>query len=139
MRMSFILLVFIFTFDQSDAQSISMESISSGGELFSGPNSILTFTTGEIMSATYTGGNTTLIEGFQQQYFTYWVGVSSTAWTDLLNWSGGPVPGPRTDVIILTGAAFYPIINLNASCRSLFARPGTTLTVSPSFSLTIQN
>ena len=129
----------IFSFSKTDAQSISMESISSGGDSYTNSTSRLSFTNSQVMSGTYTNGSNTLIEGFQQQYYTYWVGAISNVWTNQLNWNGGPVPGPNTDIILLSGKPFYPVINLNTSCRSLKARPTTTVTVIPGFKLTITN
>ena len=123
----------IFSISKTDAQSISMESISSGGDSYTSPTSRLSFTGGQVMSGTYTNTNNTLIEGFQQQYYTYWIGNTSTGWNNLLNWNGGPVPGSHTDVILLSGKPFYPVINLNTSCRSLTARPVTSLTVNSGF------
>lgn len=131
--------VIILSLSKSDAQSISMEAISSGGDSYTSPTSRLSFTGGQVMSGTYTNGSNILIEGFQQQYYTYWVGTTSSVWTNQLNWNGGPVPGAHTDIIILSGKPFYPVINLNTSCRSLTARPGTTVTVSPGFNFIIRN
>ncbi len=139
MRKIILLVVILFTIAHCDAQSISMESISSGGQFFSNANCRLSFTTGEVMSATHTNGTTTLIEGFQQQYYTYWVGTAGTSWNNLVNWSGGPVPASKTDVIILTVKPNYPVLTVNASCRSLQVRPATTVTVTPGFKLTITN
>ena len=132
----FALILFV---SKIDAQSISMEAISSGGDSYTTATSHLSFTTGQVMSASYTNGGKTLTEGFQHQYYTYWAGDTSSSWIHQRNWSGGPVPGPHTDVIILSGKPFYPVINLNVSCRSLTARPGTTVTVSPGYHLIITN
>lgn len=131
------LLVIILSLSKSNAQSISMEAISSGGDSYTNSMSRLSFTCGQVMSATYKNTSNTLIEGFQQQYYTYWVGDTSSSWIHQRNWSGGPVPGPHTDIIILPGKPFYPVINLNVSCRSLIARPGTMVMVNPGFNLII--
>ena len=139
MKKTFLVFAIILSVSKSEAQSISMETISSGGDNYTNPTSRLSFSGGQVMSGTYTNGSNTLIEGFQQQYYTYWVGATSTIWTNQLNWNGGPVPGPFTDIIILPGKPFYPVINLNTSCRSLRARPTTTVTVIPGFKLTITN
>ena len=139
MKKLLLLFAIILSVSKSDAQSISMGAISSGGDNYTSPTSSLSFTGGQVMSGTYTNGSNTLIEGFQQQYYTYWVGATSSVWTNQLNWSGGPVPGANTDIIILPGKPFYPVINLNTSCRSLTARPGTSVTVNPGFNLTITN
>lgn len=127
----------IFLCKQGHAQSISSEAISSGGEMFTGTSSSLSFTTGELMSATHTNGGNRLMEGFQQQYYSYWTGKVSTAWNDLLNWKGGPVPGKSTDVIIPPGCTFYPLVSINAFCRSIKLQTGASLTVATGFNLTI--
>lgn len=139
MKILLLFFVIILSLSKTDAQSISMEAISSGGDSYTSSTSRLSFTTGQVMSASYTNGGKILTEGFQHQYYTYWVGDTSSSWIHQRNWSGGPVPGHHTDIIILSGKPFYPVINLNASCRSLTARPGTTVTVSPGFILTITN
>jgi hypothetical protein len=129
----------LFSVSKIGAQSISMEAISSGGDSYTSASSRLSFTVGQAMSETKKNSSNTLIEGFQQQYITYWVGDISSSWIHQRNWSGGPVPGPHTDIILLSGKPFYPVINLNTSCRSLTARPGTSLTLNPGFILTITN
>lgn len=119
------------------SQSISMETISAGGQFFSTSSSMLSFTTGELMSATHTNGGNRLMEGFQQQYYSYWTGKVNTAWNDLLNWKGGPVPGKSTDVIIPPGCTFYPLVSINAFCRSIRLMTGASLAVAAGFNLTI--
>ncbi len=129
----------IFSISKIEAQSISMGSISSGGDSYTSPTSRLSFTTGQVMSGTYKNSSNTLIEGFQQQHYSYWVGDTSSSWIHQRNWSGGPVPGIHSDIIILPGKPFYPVINLNVTCRSLTARPGTSVTVNPGLNLIITN
>ena len=139
MKKQILLFVIMFSISKMEAQSISMESISSGGGSYTSPTSRLSFTAGQVMSGTYKNASNTLIEGFQQQYYTYWVGTTSSVWTNQLNWNGGPVPGVHNDIIILSGKPFYPVINLNVFCRSLTARPTTTVTINTGFKLTITN
>ena len=139
MKKLILFLAIMLSVSKTEAQSISMEAISSGGDSYSNSTSRLSFTSGQVMSGTYKNSSNTLIEGFQQQYYTYWIGNTSTAWTNQLNWNGGPVPGTHTDIILLSGKPFYPVINLNTSCRSLRARPGTSVTVNPGFTLIITN
>ncbi len=120
-----------------NAQSISMEAISFGGDSYTNSTSHLSFTSGQVMSSNYSNGSNILSEGFQHQYYTYWVGATDNAWNNMQNWNGGPVPGLHTDIILLSGKPFYPVITLNASCRSLIARPGTMVMVNPGFNLII--
>ena len=110
MKKTILVFAIVLSVSKSEAQSISMESISSGGDTYTNPTSRLSFTSGQVMSGTYTNINNTLIEGFQQQYYTYWVGAISSVWTNQLNWNGGPVPGANTDIIILSGKPFYPLV-----------------------------
>jgi hypothetical protein len=49
----------IVSLSKSDAQSISMGAISSGGDSYSSPTSRLSFTTGQVMSGTYKNASNT--------------------------------------------------------------------------------
>jgi hypothetical protein len=48
-----------------------------------------------------------------------WIGVVSTEWNNPLNWGGGIIPDASTDVIIPPDTPFQPIVNVNASIKSL--------------------
>ena len=50
------------------AQSIEREVVAGSGDYFEGANSLLSWTLGEIATETYTAGNITLTQGFQQAY-----------------------------------------------------------------------
>lgn len=119
-----------------NAQSISMGTISSGGDSYTNSTSMLSFTTGEVTSGTYRNGNNVITQGFQQTYYTYWVGKINTAWEDTLNWNG-PFPGMNTDVVILSAVPNSPVINSMAKCRRLFAKSGSAITVNGGFTLTL--
>jgi len=75
---------------------------------------------------------------FTLQFSATWTGAANTAWENVANWSCGILPDENTDVYINTGAANYPNINSNTSCRSLKLMPGATVNVQPGFNLDIK-
>ena len=128
--------VILFSTAKTNAQSISMGTISSGGDSYTNSTSMLSFTTGEVTSGTYRNGNNVITQGYQQTYYTYWVGKINTAWGNPLNWNG-PFPGVNTDVVILSAVPNSPVINSIAKCRRLFAKPGSAIMVNGGFTLTL--
>ncbi len=68
-----------------------------------------------------------------------WIGITSNNWFTASNWSGGKVPGASDDVIISGGYPNSLVIpaGTTATCRSLTADPGVTVTVSSSAHLNI--
>jgi hypothetical protein len=64
-----------------------------------------------------------------------WGGNVSAAWENPLNWSCGNVPDPTTDVIIDHGSPYKPVINSNVTVKSLTAKNGVNVVVSPGFKL----
>ena len=71
------------------------------------------------------------------KFVTYWDGSKGTSWEDPFNWSCGNVPDANTDVVIQNGAANYPEISSNTSCRTVTVSTGASLTVNPGFNLTV--
>lgn len=136
MKKVIFLFLLVYLTSVVNAQSITMGTISSGGDSFANAQSMLSFTTGEVNSGTFKNGNNVITQGFQQTYYTYWVGKINTAWEDTLNWNG-PFPGVHTDVVILSVVPNNPFISSNANCRRLFARPGSFITVNGGFRLTL--
>ena len=65
------------------------------------------------------------------KFTAYWNGSVSNAWENPLNWNCGIVPDGYTDVIINNGPPNAPVVNSISSCRSVSARPGTSITVKP--------
>jgi len=55
-----------------------------------------------------------------------WTGLLSTAWETAGNWSCGIIPDLNTDVMINTGMPYYPVVNVNTSCRSLLITNGAS-------------
>ncbi len=68
-----------------------------------------------------------------------WIGITSTDWFNASNWSGGKVPGANDDVVIAAGYPNALVIpaGTSATCRSLVANPGVTVTVSSNAHLNI--
>ncbi len=48
-----------------------------------------------------------------------WIGVVSTKWDNPLNWGGNVLPTSSSDIIIPANVPFLPIVNVNATIRSL--------------------
>jgi len=118
------------------SQSIGMETISCGGNYFNGSQAKLSFTGGEISAGTVK--NVAMItQGFEQGYYSWWVGKISTSWKNFLNWNGGPLPKSHTDVIILPGQPFNPLVDSIAQCRTMQIKPGASVTIQTGFSLHI--
>lgn len=137
MRKVMFILAIIYSTVNANGQSISMGTISSGGDSYANSSSMLSFTTGEVTSGTYRNGNNVITQGCQQTYYTYWVGKINTAWENPLNWNG-PYPGNHTDIVILSVVPYSPVVNSNVSCRRLFAMPGSTVTINSGFTLALK-
>jgi hypothetical protein len=80
-------------------------------------------------------GNTYSAES-QLKFTISWTGAASTDWQNPANWNCGTIPDANTDVII-KNAARYPVINNNASCRSIKAAIGATLLIKNGINLTL--
>jgi|GEM_PF-3332214 len=61
----------------------------------------------------------------------YWNGAFDSNWSNPLNWSCGKVPGPGVEVIIPEGIQRLPRVNVDASCKKLFARKNTEVIIQP--------
>ena len=138
--MKFMIMLFMLAASEGvQSQSISFEAIASDGGNFSNGSSALSFTTGETMAGPLSNGNPMISQGFQQTYYTFWVGNANTNWANPLNWNGGPVPDLNTDLVILPARPQYPVINVNVSCRSIEIQTGATVTVQNGAVLTVRN
>ena len=80
---------------------------------------------------------TTYSEETALKFSVRWTGAVSTAWENPLNWNCGILPDNSTDVIINSGATYYPEVNNNAFCRSLSVTPSTSLIIKNGATLTI--
>ena len=136
MKRVILFFIILFSTARANTQSISMGTISSGGESYTNSTSMLSFTTGEVTSGTYRNGNNVITQGYQQTYYTYWVGKINNAWENPLNWNG-PFPGVNSDLVILSAVPNSLVINSFAQCRRVFTKPGSTITVNGGFTLTL--
>ena len=67
-----------------------------------------------------------------------WTGAVNTNWSNPGNWSCGFVPITTSDVQINNGLINYPVININATIKSLTLMPGATVQVNTGFKLSLQ-
>ncbi|MBI3233007.1 MAG: hypothetical protein HYZ42_03035 [Bacteroidetes bacterium] len=65
-----------------------------------------------------------------------WLGAVSNDWNNPLNWCGG-VPTSSTDVTLVSGVAYWPVINADVDCRNLSIPAGDTLSINGSYLLRI--
>jgi hypothetical protein len=70
------------------------------------------------------------------RFAVQWTGAAGTAWENTANWDCGSLPDAKTEVIIPAGVN-YPQLNSNRSCYSLRLSPGSSVTVTTGFTLTI--
>jgi len=71
------------------------------------------------------------------KFAVWWNGIVSTAWEDAANWDCGILPDENTDVIIPAVVPYFPEVSSEAFCYSLQLSPGSAVTVSTGFNLTI--
>lgn len=66
-----------------------------------------------------------------------WTGGTSTSWGTNSNWSGNSAPSASSthDIIINSGASFYPVLTTNTSCRSLRINGGNFSTSNRTFTV----
>lgn len=110
----------------------------SNGDNYSGVNAA-TLRLAEIPSEWYGHQYRCMVNGvasniFKVKFINNWTGTVSTNWENAENWSCGILPDANTDVAIPGGNI---ILSTNASCRSLAASNGATITIQPGVTLTI--
>jgi hypothetical protein len=67
-----------------------------------------------------------------------WTGMLSNDWMDASNWITEAVPTATTDIFITAGAPYMPVISApGAECRDITISGGSSLTINPSFSLSV--
>jgi Peptidase family C25 len=81
---------------------------------------------------------TTFSPEYKLKFAVTWTGAVDTAWEKTGNWGCGILPDQYTDVYIKATTPHYPVLNTNASCRSLRLMPNTTVNVAPGFMLDIK-
>lgn len=97
---SFLILLFV------QGQTISPEVIASAGDYFENGNGSLSWTLGELATETYSNGNITLTQGFQQSYMINLSGID----LDLLVYLEGPYSTSSSNMNIdLNNGNYLPV------------------------------
>jgi hypothetical protein len=76
-----------------------------------------------------------LLQALPAQAQDFWLGSTSTTWSDGSNWLSGTAPTDSTDVTIGTSATQPEIASGIASCRNLDIQAGATVTIAGTGSL----
>jgi hypothetical protein len=83
-------------------------------------------------------GTSTFSNVFVLKFVAHWIGyytsATNIAWENTANWNCGKLPDANTDVFVPVGGI---TINSAAQCRTITARPGSTVTVTTGNSLNI--
>ncbi len=66
-----------------------------------------------------------------------WNGQTDSIWNRSSNWNCGIVPDENTEIMIQAGAAYYPFINFNVTCRKLSMAPNSSLNLANGFTIKI--
>ena len=90
---------------------------------------------GNIYQCQVTGTGTS--EAVELKYTDVWTGAVSNAWENSANWGCGSLPDKNIDVIINSGATYYPVLNSNTSVRSISVNPSASLTINPPYNLIV--
>lgn len=83
------------------------------------------------------GVNSYYSDVYTLKFAARWTGTVSTDWQNPANWSCGKVPDQYTDVTIAAAAPRYPLVNVDATCRSLTLTTGASVTVQTGSSITL--
>lgn len=75
---------------------------------------------------------------FLLKFEVNWQGSVSSQWENPANWGCGTLPDENTDVLITGGKSSYPVLNSNATIRTLRINNGATATVNAGFTLTLK-
>jgi hypothetical protein len=83
-------------------------------------------------------GTSTFSNVFVLKFVAHWIGyytsATNIAWENTANWNCGKLPDANTDVFVPVGGI---TINSAAQCRTITARPGSTVTVTTGNSLQV--
>ncbi|HNW99192.1 MAG TPA: choice-of-anchor J domain-containing protein [Bacteroidales bacterium] len=82
-------------------------------------------------TATSANGNNLFIDNIKVSDLIIWTGETSTAWSNINNWNPKAIPTSTNDVIIPSGTANEPYVDIStpAACKNLTINPGSTLTI----------
>jgi Subtilase family len=72
---------------------------------------------------------------FTLRFTRLWNGSVSTDWFNVANWGCGQLPDQYTDVVLPAGLSNYPVLNSNATVRSLKTNTASAVTVAPGSNL----
>lgn len=75
---------------------------------------------------------------FLLKFEVSWNGTVSTQWENPANWTCNATPDENTDVVVNGGKVNYPVLNSNATIRTLRLNNGATATVNGGFTLTLK-
>lgn len=116
--------------------------IDNGGSTFINGNIMLEFTVAETASKTLFSVNNMLTQGILQPLDAkYWTGLINSDWRNVNNWAPPSEPTPDDHAIIPALCPNYPVITngVTANCKSLTAKPGSSVTVNTGGLLKIHN
>jgi Metallo-peptidase family M12/Reprolysin family propeptide len=68
-------------------------------------------------------------QAFTLKYSMTWLGTTSNAWENPLNWSCNMLPTEKTDVVINSGTPFSPELNVSTNIRTLTSLPASNLVI----------
>ncbi len=75
---------------------------------------------------------------FTLRFTRLWKGSVSTDWFNIANWGCGQLPDQYTDVVLPAGLSNYPVLNSNATVRSLKTNTASAVTFAPGSNLQIK-
>lgn len=71
------------------------------------------------------------------KFTAVWKGSTNTLWNVASNWDCGILPDGNTDVYIVSGTTYPPVVNFNTAVRTLTVMNGATVTAVPGIQLNI--
>ncbi|MBL0356134.1 MAG: hypothetical protein IPP72_04270 [Chitinophagaceae bacterium] len=84
-------------------------------------------------------GNLSYGAPFILKFSNGWTGVVSSEWENTGNWGCNVLPDENTDVIIYSSVPHFPVLNSNATIRSLFLSKGTSCDINSGYQLIINH
>lgn len=87
--------------------------------------------------AVTTGAVTNYSAEYKLKFSATWWGEVDNNWHNPANWSCNKVPDANTDIFINAEKPRYPVVNANATVRSVYLARSASLNVTPGFTLTI--
>ena len=91
----------------------------------------------QLMENTFNGGPVAFNLRLAPPNTFVWLGGTSTAWEEPLNWVNKALPNGNSEVILPPGRPRYPVVNVNTSVRKMILSPGTNVQVLPGVRLEV--